>query len=224
MSTKESKGGRGVKVVVAILVLAVGGYFTKAAVFPSAERALASGKSKLVVDALSRIDQEAFAAEGNSELRGKAIATLKDAPLEDVFDLLRSDKLTEEERARLQGNLQELMRESMSRNVNEFYDAPEEEKIAVMDRHIDEMVAFQEKMRAYWEKHKDDPEFKNEGDGAHRTWRQPSKEARKRHMEGTNPDSMIRMGGYWMKMQQRATERGVKMWGHGGGRSGEKKD
>ncbi len=220
MST-VSKVGLGIG---AALALGVGGYFAFGAMFgPKAD--LTSGDTGRVVGALAKMDAEAFAAEDNADLRRSAVNTLKNASLADVFDRMRSADLTEEERARLRENMGQVMRESMAQNVDEYEAATsEEEKTAVIDRHLDEWIEFQEEMRAYHEAHKDDPEYQKEmaqaGQRQGGNWTPPSRDERKQRMESRNPDETVRFFRYFGQMMQRANERGVNMFGGPGGPGG----
>ncbi|HRX84039.1 MAG TPA: hypothetical protein P5572_03365 [Phycisphaerae bacterium] len=175
------------------------------------ESDLASGDAARVVSGLTQMDKTALADADHDQMRRDAMAALKKAPLADVLDRMRSADLSEEERHRLQANMQQLIREDMERKVNDYYAAPEEERQAVLDAHIDEMQKFMEEMRAYREKHKDDPDFK-EGGGAG-GWTPPTTQERKERMESHNPDQIVRMFRYWGAMQQRAQERGISFWG-----------
>jgi len=175
------------------------------------ERALASGDANRVMSALANMDNEALTTEQNERLRSEALSTLRSTPLEQVFDQLRTAKLSDEERDRLEANLRELMMEDMQRKVNDYFEAPEAEQEAVMDAHIDEMQKFMADMRAYHEKHKDDPDYQAERDQRRQRMGTPSLQERKQRMEGTNPDQMVRMFRYWTKMRERAQQRGIEM-------------
>ncbi len=208
--------------IVCVALLAAGGlYASSAGLFGGASEELASGDTDKVIDALSSLDKEQLASADNREGRQKAFDTLKGASLESIFDRMRSDDLTDEQRQNLRENMGRLMREDMERKVDEYNSAPEGEKEAILDRHIDEMVAFREKFREYREKHKDDPEMEKQREERRKNWKPPTKQQRKERMENSNPDKRARGMRYFGKMMARASERGIKMgFGPGGGRRG----
>lgn len=210
----------GSKIALITLAAAVGiggGAYAWMARGNAAERNLASGDAARVVEGLSRMDKAELAAEENERLRSDALEALKKAPLEEVFDRIRSPDLSEEERQRLESNLQQLMMEDMERKVNAYFDAPPEQQPALLDQQIDEMQKFMADMQAYREKHKDDPRFKADEEKRRQGWNAPTTQQRKEQMESRNPDQMVRMFRYWGKMRERAQERGIEF---GPGRRG----
>ncbi|HNO77416.1 MAG TPA: hypothetical protein PKN33_05080 [Phycisphaerae bacterium] len=226
-TTKAGSSNRGLIIgVVCVALVAAGGLFAATTgLFGGADEQLASGDTDKVMNALSSIDNEKFASADNRDARAKALDTLKNSSIESVFDRMRSDDLTDEQRDKLRENMGQLMREDMERKVDEYLSAPETDKQAIMDRHIDEMVAFRDKMRAYRDKHKDDPEAEKEQQERRQNWTRPTTQQRKERMESRNPEKMAQMMRYWPKMMARAKERGINMgWGPGGGRRGGGKD
>jgi len=197
-------------IVVSIVTVAVlvAGYFATAGLIGGVESELTSGDANRVVDALAEADDSMLEAE---DVQRRALDTLKDAPIDVVFDKLRDKSLTDEQRDKLESNLRELMFASMQRNVNEYMNATPDQRDAIMDRHLDEWDEFREKMRAYREKHKDDPEYQKLRE-ERRERRRPSKEERRDWMENRSPDQQARMWHYMMKMRKRAQERGED-WG-----------
>lgn len=212
---------------VAAIVLLIGGFYTVSAMVDSSRSRLASDDSGEVLDALTEMDQKELSGDGNEDVRRKALSTLKNASLEEVFERMRSDDLTDEQRERLRENMGRLMRESVSQNADEYFAAnTDDERNEILDRHIAEWEQFREKMRAYREKHKED--FERDGQKERREGREgrgwaPSKERRKDRMENTSPDDRARMFQYFMKMRARAQETGKDMGGPFGGRRGEKR-
>jgi hypothetical protein len=202
--------------VLSALVVLVGGYYTVGAITGGAESDLASGDSKRVLDALSRVDNEALASADNDALRRKAFDTLKDAPLEDVFDRLRSKDLADEQREALEKNMRDLMMADMNRKVDEYLDAPADKREEIMDRQLDEWQEFMKKMRDYQEKNKDNPEYKEYQERQRARRNSPTKQERKEWMEGSSPERMGRMFQYWGQMRARAKERGMDLGGDRG--------
>jgi len=180
------------------------------------ERDLSSGDSARVVAALAAMDNSTFDADENATLRRQALISLKKTPVEQLMDRMRDPQLSEEERTRLRENLWALMREDMERKVSACLDAPADQQQAILDEHIDEMLEFTSAMRAYHEKHKNDPDYQAERARSRDAWRSPSRQDRKAQMEGTNPDQMARMFRYLSKMYARASERGID-FGRGAG-------
>lgn len=180
------------------------------------ERDLTSGDSTRVVAALAAMDTSAFDADENAALRSQALLSLKKTPVDQLMDRMRNPQLSEEERTRLRENLWALMREDMEQKVSACLDAPADRQQAILDEHIDEMLEFTSAMRAYHEKHKNDPDYQAEQARSRDAWRPPSRQDRKAQMEGTNPDQMARMFQYWSKMYARTSERGID-FGRGAG-------
>jgi hypothetical protein len=106
--------------------------------------------------------------------------------------------------------LRDLMMEDMERKVSAYFEAPEEEQDALLDAHIDEFQKFVGEMRAYHEKHKDDPDYQAERERRQQRFEPPSIQQRKERMEGRNPDQMVRMFRYMAKMRERAQQRGIE--------------
>lgn len=195
----------------AALAVLVGGYYTVGAITGGSGSDLASGDSQRVLDALSRMDSDTLASADNEALRRKALDTLKKAPLEETFGRLQSKDLTDEQREALEQNMRDLMMEDMNQKVDEFLNAPEDQRDEIMDRHLDEWQEFMRKMSEYREKNKDNPEYQEYRERQRAQRSAPSKEDRKQWMEGTSPERFGRMMQYWVKMQSRAKERGMEM-------------
>lgn len=224
-TTGSSKRGLIIGAICVVLLSGGGLLAFNAGLFDNSSSELTSGDATRVMDALSSIDNEKLASADKEAARAKAFDTLKEASLETVFERLRSDELDDAQKEALRENLGTMMREDMERKVDEYSSAPEEEKEKIMDRHIDEMLAFRDKMRAYREKHQDDPEFEKEREERRKNRKAPTKEQRKKRMEGRNPDTMAKMMRYWPKMMARAKERGVEIgWGRGGRGGGKRGD
>ncbi len=215
--TDSSNRGLIIGIVCVALVAAGGLYASNAGLFGGANDELTSGDADKVINALSSIDNEKLASADNREARAQAMSTLKSSSLESIFDKMRSDDLTDEQRQKLRRNMGKLMQEDMERKVDEYSSAPEGEKEAIMDKHIDEMIAFRDKMRGYRESHKDDPEMEKEREERRKERTRPTTQQRKERMESRDPEKMAQMMRYWPKMMSRAKERGVNMgWGRGG--------
>ncbi len=216
-SSESSSRGLIIGVVCVALIAAGGLYASSAGLFGNSSEGLTSDSPDKVIDALSSLDNEKLASADNSEARAKAMNTLKNASLDTIFERMRSDDLTDDQRQKLRENMGRLMQEDMERKVDEYTSAPESEKEAIMDKHIDEFMEFRDKMREYREKHKDDPEMEKEREERRKNRQRPTTQQRKERMESRNPETMAKMMRYWPKMMARAKERGVEMgWGRGG--------
>lgn len=98
------------------LVLLVGAYVVRATWFPPRDEA-----DKLLADLRAKSEQERFAEMRN--LREKA------------------EKLSEAEQEKLREGMLAMFESAMDERVNEYADAPEEAQVAILDKHIDEMLA-----------------------------------------------------------------------------------
>ena len=201
-------GGVSLAVVLACGYLAAGMLFDN-----SVESNLVSGHPQRMVDTLAQFDNEQFTSDENTDLRNRTLQAMKETPLEEVLDRIRSPELSDQDRDNLEANLKDLMMEDMNNKIDEYTEAPEEQKEEILDRHIDEMQDFWAEMKAYHEKHKDDADYQAEREKRQAAHKRPSKQDRKNWMEGSSPDRMVRMFKYWGKMKERATARGIDFGG-----------
>jgi len=128
------------------------------------------------------------------------------------------EDLTEEQRRELGRNMREVVRTAMNERVDAYFNAPEDQKVALLDAQIDQFVA----MRQEWEKERQNRPGANEGEPNRgprdrEGFQMPSQEERKSRSESRNPDQMARQMAYFSAMQQRAKERGIQMPGRGPG-------
>lgn len=178
-------------------------------------------------DLPAELTVESLKAQANED-PGRMMATLREAS--------QREDLTEEQRRQAFGNMREVWQEQMTERVDEYFAAADGEKEALLDRHIDE---FQERMKDWgqrrdeWEKERKEREAKRLEDGADtdeaksdeedahdRTrsrWGSRTQQERKERSESRNPDQMARMMGYFSALRERASARGVTMWGGRGG-------
>ncbi len=147
---------------------------------------------------------------------------------------LEQENLPEEERRATREQMRDAMQARMDTRLDEYFTASEADKMAVLDRHIDEMqkeMAEWEKRRAEWEKRRQEREAAAASDPNRDPnaapgpgWQRPnlaamSPEERKQRAESRDPDRMGRMMSYFTALRARATERGIQMpqWGPPGG-------
>ncbi len=129
--------------------------------------------------------------------------------------------LTDEQLQKLRRNMRDVWQQTMRERMDEYFSASEDDKQAIMDRQIDE---WQKHMDA-WEKER--AESEKRGEDREESMRKlfggsESKQERKEQSEARNPDQMAKTMTYFMAVQKRMSERGMKMpWGGpGGGRRG----
>jgi hypothetical protein len=180
------------------------------------------------------------------------VAELKAMPIPERFEKFRDESLTEEQRDELRRSMREVMEEDMTSRMDEYFNAPEDQKVAILDKHIDEFQEMRERFRQRREadeqagadgqdsgRGRRDPNAPDRADSGERSSQPgegerrgpfnrqpPTREQRKERMEGSSPERTARMSQYFMKMRERAKERGIEMrgpgmrGGGGGGRGG----
>ena len=140
---------------------------------------------------------------------------------ETMMNTFDREDLTEEQRRQVRQNMREIRRAETEKRVEEYFAAKEQEKQAVLDRHIDEMLENLEKMRESFEKRRQQWEEQrrergeSEDDEAARQERRRrmigTAQERKARSEGRDPDSMARQVAYREAMRDRMQERGLEM-------------
>lgn len=144
--------------------------------------------------------------------------------MEKMRETMRRDDLTDEQRREIGANMRQVWQSMMTDRVNEWYEAQtEDEKIAILDRQIDE---FMHRM-AEWQQRREEREREGGEDGAEerermrQMWANPSREERKARSESRNPDQMARMMVYIAAVRGRMDQRGIQMpQGRGPGMGG----
>ena len=162
---------------------------------------------------------------------------------ETMMNTFDREDLTEEQRRQVRRNMREIRRAETEKRVGEYFAASEQEKQAVLDRHIDEMLQNFERMRESFEQRRQQWEERrrergeSEDDEAARQERRRrmigTAQERKARSEGRDPDSMARQVAYREAVRNRMQERGIEMprgpgprggpgrgEGRGGGRPG----
>ena len=157
------------------------------------------------------------------ERRRLTMESMRQMPVGDLMALWRSKDLTDEDRELLGRNMRTVWMEHMNEMANEYLTATEEEeKVAILDRRIDEFMEFRDRMREYRESQEDDPEDEEASEERReerrRRWQSPTKEERRERAAETNPDQQAKMIFMFRKMSERAKERGIDFgWGSGRG-------
>lgn len=145
----------------------------------------------------------------------------------EMMDTIRTamdrEDLTEEQRRQAFQNMREVWESSMNERVDEYFTASEEDKVVVLDKHIDEMEAFRKAMeerRAEWERRRQEGEGREGGPRGGFMGSQ-SREERKDRSESRNADQTAQRMAYFMALGNRMSQRGISMpFGRGGGGMG----
>jgi hypothetical protein len=155
-----------------------------------------------------------------------------------LLALATSKDLTDAQRDLMRRNMMEIMEGEMDRRINEYWAAPESDRQAVLDKHIDEMVerapkwmeAMRKMREAEREKEKDansngDGSNGNGGERRRGGWGRGgfSKEQQRQRVEGRTAESQMKRMSYMAAAWARANDRGVRlpmMHGPGGGPGG----
>ncbi|MHC4066876.1 MAG: hypothetical protein ACYSUI_20560 [Planctomycetota bacterium] len=204
-------------------VVASGIYWKVYAGQPDLREELASGDAERMRSALLQADTEMLRGKEGRETRDLTIEAMRKMSMEELMALWRNDSLSEDERRRMMENMRAVWMTHMADMAEEYFAASEDEKVAILDKQIDQWQAFMERMREYREAHQDDPEYQQRREQERERWRQRqrSPEERKQQMADQDPDQQAKMFYLFGKMRQRAQERGMDMgWGMGRGRGG----
>ncbi len=166
--------------------------------------------------------------------------TLEPADLPRIFRTLREQRRSDgpptdeerEARREIGQALRPLMTQMADRHIDDYFELPDEEKNAHLDRIIDEM----EERRAQWEERRrrreaeraDERETERETDREERASsdRRPERtrgrgmslERIKRRIEHSTPEQRARRQAYWEALRERMEERGIEFRGRRGGR------
>ncbi|MBN1510518.1 MAG: hypothetical protein JXB13_00750 [Phycisphaerae bacterium] len=136
--------------------------------------------------------------------------------------LMEGDTLSEEQRRELWHNMAEARQAQFSERMQEYFKAPKDQRAAVLDRHIDEML---ERMRqraanrppaggapGAGQREPEQAERRREG------MRSSTPAQRKSRSESRNPDDQAQRMAYMAAMRERMKERGIQP--PAGGRGG----
>ena len=215
MAGNERRRGKFVGIGLAVLALGTGSvlagkYWRARWAEDELHARLSDGTADEVRATLLSLDQEKLDV---------AVDGLKDRPFSDMRQIMRREDLTEEERRQLREVMRQVRSTHMDERVEEYFDAQPEEREALLDHHIDEMLEHREQRRAQREQRGDDDSRADR----ERTRRQPPKRDRqkaKERMEGGDPDREKHRMTYRSKMQARMKARGLEMRGGPGGPRG----
>lgn len=162
------------------------------------------------------------------------VAKMKEAAKDDPsanFERMRHfmerTDLTDEQREQARENMRQVMDEMMQQRVDEYFGATEEEKTAVLDRHIDEMQKFMQAMeeRRRQEEAREAAEAEDAEKQAEREkrreemrnrWANRSQAERKADSEKRDPNKSAQRMAYFGAVMRRSAERGIQMPRFGG--------
>ncbi|HRX85188.1 MAG TPA: hypothetical protein P5572_09235 [Phycisphaerae bacterium] len=174
----------------------------------------------------------------------KLLAEMKNSPEDQRFENMRAmrekaGQLSDEERDKLREGMHAMFQEEMDARITAYENASDEEKVALLDKQIDEMVA----RRAEWEKRRAEREAERakagqgggqgnggqpgagpgaggppaDGNAARGEGRGPGRrgpqsvQERKQREESRNADNDVRRIRYFRALRERAQKRGVDM-------------
>ena len=218
MADETSNRGRMLGIGLCVVVLGAGGvwagkHWRDRRADQELQAKLAGGNANEVRDALLSL---------NKDKVDTAVEGLKDKSFSEIREVMRSGDLTDEERQQLRRVRHEVGMARMNERVDEYFNAPEEEREKILDRHIDEFAALREQWRA--ERERREKEGQDDRERVRRERPRRDRQNEKERMESSDPDRQKRMMSYWGKMRARMQARGIEMRGgpHGmrGGRRG----
>ena len=133
---------------------------------------------------------------------------------EKLREQLDKPGLTEEQRHELEHSMREAFQAQMDSRVDEYFQAPENEKLAILDKQIDE---FQKRRKEMEERrNREEERRRQEGQNGptsrpNRDWRRDSTpEQRQERSESRSPDKMAQRMAYWQALQARMAARGIQ--------------
>jgi hypothetical protein len=144
---------------------------------------------------------------------------------EKLFDAMRKPDLSEKERDELRHKMHEAFEARMEERTDEYFKAPEDQRLVILDRHIDEMLKEQEEREARRREReeREGPPPEDRAGPTSRPWRGPgdmTPQERKTRSETRNPDESARRMAYFQAMRERMEARGVQPPHGPGGRRG----
>jgi hypothetical protein len=159
----------------------------------------------------------------------KSLAGQPGALREHMRSLRDRDNLTDEQRRQIRENMRETFRSMMDERANEYFNAPDDKKDEVLDRHLDEFEQRRREWEAERARDRNGPERPPADgpprDGARRRGPFNSTPAeRKARSESRSPDQRAKHMAYHRALRKRAEERGINLpfgRGPGGGPPGQ---
>jgi hypothetical protein len=155
---------------------------------------------------------------GRSEPKSAEAPTTAPVDFEQFRNAMRDETLTDEQRRELFERMREAREREMDQRVAEYFGASEAERVAVLDKHIDEMEA----RRREWEARRaergdedDRPRDRDETPEQREARRRErfgsqSQAERKTRSESRNPDQQGQRMAYFSAMRDRMAARGIE--------------
>jgi hypothetical protein len=146
---------------------------------------------------------------------------------EKLREALQKPDLTEEQRHEIEHSMRQVFEAQLDSRVQDYFKAPENEKLAILDKQIDEF----EKRRKEWEDRRKQEEERRAQAGERQDgptsqpahdWRQQQStpQERKARSESRSADQMAQRMAYFAAVRARAEARGIQMPFGPGGRGG----
>jgi hypothetical protein len=142
-----------------------------------------------------------------------------------MHDTMQRTDLSDEQRREAMHRMRELWQQRMDQRINAYFTAAADQKQAILDRQLDEMLEAmkaREAQRAEMERQRAERQQEHERDGQHRpNFATMTVQEQKARSESRDPDSAARRRAYFQALRARAAERGIQMpWGGFGGHGG----
>ncbi len=143
-----------------------------------------------------------------------------------IMNTFDRDDLSDEQRRAVRRSVREVFMSQIDKRVDEYFAASEDEKLAVLDRQIDEWQVQSAKMREMWAERRRQREARRKESGedssqdGRRRWGPQNRGERKARSESRDPDKSARRMAYFQAARSRASERGIQMPGRRGGPGG----
>jgi len=142
---------------------------------------------------------------------------------ETMHETMQRTDLTEDQRHEIMRRMRELWQAEFDKRINEYMNAPPDQKNAILDKHLDEMQKrMKEEEARRQQEHAQRPPTTQPSQ--HRPdFASMSPQERKTRAESRNPDQTARHMAYFSALRARATARGIQMpfaGGPGGGGGG----
>jgi len=187
------------------------------------QKATLIGGAVVLVLAVAGLGLTGWSA-GRSDAQSAETAAPAPVDFEQFRNAMRDESLTEEQRREMFEKMREAREAEMDQRVAEYFGATEEERVAILDKHIDEFEA----RRREWEARRAEREAEEGDDRGEREesreerreqWRErmrsQSQAERKERSESRNPDQQGQRMAYFSAMRSRMESRGIQPPGGG---------
>lgn len=137
--------------------------------------------------------------------------------IDQLREQMRRADLTDQQRGALREQMREAWQARMDTRLDEYFNASESDRSAILDRHIDEMQAdWQDEQRRREQRRAEEaaasPQTQPAGQRPPRpNFAAMTQQERKARSESRNPDRQARMMAYFAAMRARAEARGIQI-------------